>query len=134
MTVIVAEQKNVRQSSRKVRLVANQVKKLSLTAAIEQLAVMERRSSLVVLKVIKQALANATKNLALASEDLELADIVVEDGAILRRMRAVSRGRGHGIDKRTCHVRVTLKTKDESAVAKQESVAQEVVASEEGKK
>jgi len=112
MTTIIAEQKNIRQSSRKVRLVANQVKKLSLAAAVAQLSVMEKRSSMVILKTLKQALANAMKNSGLAIEELELSDITVADGPILRRMRAVSRGRGHGIDKRTCHVRVVLKTKE----------------------
>ena len=116
MTTIIAEQKNVRQSSRKVRLVANQVKKLDLETAVKQLAAMERRSSVVILKTLKQALANAVKNSGLAVEDLELADIVVADGPILRRMRAVSRGRGHSIDKRTCHVRVVLKTKEAATV------------------
>ena len=116
MTTIVAEQKNVRQSSRKVRLVANQVKKLDLESAVKQLAVMEKRSSMVILKTVKQALANAVKNSGLAVEDLELADIVVADGPILRRMRAVSRGRGHGIDKRTCHIRVVLRTKEAAVV------------------
>ncbi|MBQ6435974.1 50S ribosomal protein L22 [bacterium] len=114
MTVITAQQKNVRQSSRKVRLVANQVRKMELAAAVAALAVMERRSSMVILKVINQAIANATKNMSLSVGELELVDIVVDDGPILRRMRAVSRGRGHGIDKRTCHVRVVLRTKDEN--------------------
>ncbi|MBQ6154682.1 50S ribosomal protein L22 [bacterium] len=114
MTVITAQQKNVRQSSRKVRLVANQVRKMELAAAVAALAVMERRSSMVILKVINQAIANATKNMSLSVSELELVDIVVDDGPILRRMRAVSRGRGHGIDKRTCHVRVVLRTKDEN--------------------
>jgi len=128
MTIVVAEQKNIRQSSRKVRLVANQVKKLKLADAVAQLAVMDKRSSVVILKTIKQALSNAMKNLALPVEELELADIVVSDGPILRRMRAVSRGRGHGIDKRTCHVRVVLKTKQA------ETASAPVAASADGKK
>ena len=106
--IIKAQQKNIRQSSRKVRLVANQVKKMSLTEAVSQLSVMQRRSSLVILKVIKQALTNATNNLKLNIEQLKLADIIVSDGPILKRMRAVSRGRGHSIEKRTCHVTVLL--------------------------
>ncbi len=127
MTTIIAEQKNIRQSSRKVRLVANQVKKLSLSSAVAQLSVMEKKSSLVILKTLKQALANAMKNMGLHSSELELADIVVADGPILRRMRAVSRGRGHGIDKRTCHVRVVLKTKET------ETLPAEAMVSAEGK-
>ena len=123
---IVAEQNNVRQSSRKVRLVANQVKKLSLKEAVAQLAAMERHSSIVILKVIKQAVANATKNNGLAVDDLVLRDIAVADGMIMKRMRAVSRGRGHRIEKRTCHVRVVLENKQKETVAP--------AATEEGKK
>lgn len=115
--IITAQQNNLRQSSRKVRLVANQVKKLSLAQAVDQLAVMQRRSSLAILKVINQAVANATNNLHLSVDQLVLSDIIVSDGPILKRMRAVSRGRGHSIQKRTCHVRVVLKTKDEAPVA-----------------
>ncbi len=108
--IITAQQKNIRQSSRKVRLVANQVKKLELSAAIDQLAVIQRRSTLVILKVIKQAIANATNNLNLDADQLVLDDIIVSDGPILKRMRPVSRGRGHSIEKRTCHVKVVLST------------------------
>lgn len=117
MTIITAQQKNLRQSSRKVRLVANQVKKLELASAVDQLAVMQRRSSLAILKVIKEALANALNNHHLEITQLVLSDIVVSDGPILKRMRAVSRGRGHSIEKRTCHVTVVLKTRDEAAAA-----------------
>lgn len=109
--LIIAKQKYVRQSSRKVRLVANQVKKLSLEQAIGQLAHIERKSTLVILKVVKQALANATNNYGLAFDDLALKDILVSDGPIYKRMRAVSRGRGHRIEKRTCHVTVILEGK-----------------------
>ncbi|MDO5561804.1 MAG: 50S ribosomal protein L22 [bacterium] len=118
--IITAQQKNIRQSSRKVRLVANQVKKLDLTAAVDQLAVMQRRSSLAILKVMQQAIANATNNEKLAVDQLVLSDIIVSDGPVLKRMRAVSRGRGHAIEKRTCHVTVTLKTKEETSVEKTE--------------
>ncbi len=113
--IIKAQQKNIRQSSRKVRLVANQVKKLGLQAAIDQLAVIQRRSTLVIMKVIKQAIANATNNMNLAVDQLKLDDIIVSDGPILKRMRPVSRGRGHSIEKRTCHVTVTLSTLDDSS-------------------
>ena len=112
---IIAEQKNVRQAPRKVRLVANQVKKMDLQSAVVQLGSMERRASEVILKVIKQAVANATKNNGLSVENLQLADIIVSDGMVLKRMRAASRGRGHSIEKRTCHIRVILENKQTPA-------------------
>lgn len=113
--IITAQQKNIRQSSRKVRLVANQVKKLDLATAVDQLAVIQRRSSLAILKVMQQAIANATNNNKVTVDQLTLADIIVSDGPVLKRMRAVSRGRGHSIAKRTCHVTVTLKVKEDQS-------------------
>lgn len=110
--IIKAEQKNTRQPSRKVRLVVDVVKKMSVIDAINQLAVMNRKSSLLVLKVLRQAVANATNNFGLAVNDLEIDNIMVNDGPALKRWRAVSRGRAHTILKRTCHVRVDLKTKE----------------------
>jgi large subunit ribosomal protein L22 len=110
--IIKAEQKNTRQPARKVRLVADVVKEMSIIDAIKQLAVINRKSSLLVLKVLRQAIANATNNFGLAVDDLEIDSIVVNDGPALKRWRAVSRGRAHTILKRTCHVRVNLKTKE----------------------
>lgn len=129
--IIKAEQKNTRQTSRKVRLVADVVKKMSIVDAIKQLAVINRKSSLLVLKVLRQAVANATNNFGLAVADLEIDNIVINDGPALKRWRAVSRGRAHTILKRTCHVRVDLRTKKEVVpVAKTEAAKAEVVAEE----
>ena len=111
--IIKAEQKNTRQTSRKVRLVVDVIKKMSIVDAINQLAVMNRKSSLLILKVLRQAIANATNNFGLAVSDLEIDNIIVNDGPALKRWRAVSRGRAHTIVKRTCHVRVDLRTKKE---------------------
>lgn len=126
--IIKAEQKNTRQPARKVRLVADVVKKMSIVDAIQQLAVINRKSSLLVLKVLRQAIANATNNFGLAVDDLEIDSIVVNDGPALKRWRAVSRGRAHTILKRTCHVRVNLKTKENvkpAPAAKQLKVAKD---------
>jgi ribosomal protein L22 len=128
--LIKAQQKNIRQTSRKVLLVANQVKKLGLKMSIDQLAVMTRRSSVVVLKTMKAAIANALAR-GLMVEELRLKDILVTDGSVLKRMRAVSRGRAFQVTKRTCNLEVILETKDktsnQSAVeaVKSETSAQE---------
>lgn len=115
--IIKAEQKNQRQTARKTRLVADVVKKMTPEAALRQLASMDRRASLPVLKVLRQAIANATHNHGLRFEDLAIADIVVNDGPTYKRWRAVSRGRAHTILKRTCHIKVELKTKEVTPVA-----------------
>lgn len=112
--LIKATQKNTRQTPRKVRLVANQVRKMSLPKAIEQLGLIEKRPTLVILKTLRQALANASHNHGLKIEDLELDNILITEGPRYKRFRAVSRGRAHGVIKRTSHITVTLKTNEKA--------------------
>lgn len=105
---ITATQKFARQAPRKVRLVANSVRKMKLEAAIRQLGVMDRTASMVVLKTIRQAVANAMNNHGFKFEDLELKNILVDGAATYKRYRAASRGRGNSVFKRSSHVTVTL--------------------------
>lgn len=109
---IKATQKQIRQTPRKMRLVANQVKDLPLEQAMRQLAVINRRASLSILKVVKQAIANAMNNHRLPFKSLVLSSIQVTPGSVYKRWRAVSRGRAHSIMKRTSHVMVELEFKE----------------------
>jgi large subunit ribosomal protein L22 len=113
---ITATQKQIRQTPRKMRLVANQVKDLSLEQAMRQLAVIDRRASLTILKVIKQAIASAMNNHRFSFDSLSLASIQVTPGSTYKRWRAVSRGRAHNIMKRTSHIKVELEAKKEEQV------------------
>jgi large subunit ribosomal protein L22 len=109
--IITATQKNTRQTARKVRYVADVVKKMSIEDALKQLAVMERRASLVVLKTLRQAIANAINNHQLSLDELKIKNIVVDVAPTYKRWRAVSRGRAHTILKRSCHIKVELEKK-----------------------
>lgn len=104
----IAVQKYTRTSPRKLRLVANQVKDLSLADAIKQLAVMERRATLPLLKTLRQAIANANHNHGVGVDQLSVQEMVINTGPTYKRFRAVSRGRAHTILKRTSHIRVVL--------------------------
>jgi len=126
-----ATQKYTRQTPRKVRLVANAVRKLTLEEAFRQLSVIERKATEVVSKVMKQAVADAVNNHGYQVSDLVLDSIIVNEGPRYKRFNAVSRGRAHNIIKRTCHVSVVLKTKDEAAAVKKPKVALEAAKIEE---
>ncbi|MDQ5951095.1 MAG: large subunit ribosomal protein [Patescibacteria group bacterium] len=114
---IIATQKYARQTARKVRLVANSVRKMPLEAAVRQLGVMDRTASILVLKVVRQAVANAMNNHGLKFEELELKNITVDGAATYKRFRAASRGRGNSVFKRSCHVTVTLEKPEVAASA-----------------
>jgi large subunit ribosomal protein L22 len=126
--LITAQQRNSRQSDRKVLLVANSVKKLSVEGALKQLAVMEKKASLVVMKVLRQAVANAIHNHGLTLADLKIQSILVGGGQSYKRFRAVSRGRAHSILKRTCHVTVVLTTATPTVAAPVDKAAKKVAA------
>ncbi len=129
--LIKAVQKYTRQTPRKVRLVANQVKDLPLEQAMKQLAVIEKKATDVIAKTLKLAIADATHNHGFQVSDLSIERIIIGEGPRYRRFNAVSRGRAHGIIKRTCHVTVVLKTQDEAkGIKKVETVAPAVVESD----
>ena len=132
--IIKATQKNTRQTARKVRLVANSVKKLPLLDAVRQLAAIERRSTLVILKVLRQAIANAVHNHGFAVENLTIKSITVAPAPQLKRFRAVSRGRAHTIVKRTCHVSVELEAAEEKKSAPKTEVKAKVESKAKSKK
>lgn len=119
----VAVQKNTRQTPRKVRLVANQIKDLPLEKALRQLAVIRKKSTLVLLKVMKQAMANAKNNHNVAVTDLEIKEIRVDEGSRYKRFRAVSRGRAHNVIKRNSHVTVVLAQKSAPVAGSTQAVA-----------
>lgn len=118
---ITATQKNIRQTPRKLRLVANAVKKLDLQTAVKQLSVIERGAALPVLKVVRQAIADAMHNHGARVDQLTLKSIIVSEGPTFKRFRAVSRGRAHRILKRSAHVSVTLAIASEEAEEKQKA-------------
>lgn len=126
---IIATQRSIRQAPRKVRLVANTVKSMPLEQAIRQLAVMQRAASIPVLKTLRQAVANAQNNHGISPDQLEIASLLVNDGSIFKRWRAVSRGRAHSIFKRSCHVVVKLRTKAAKPATQAPEVTAEAVAS-----
>lgn len=121
---VVAKSRYVRCSPRKLRLVASAVKKLSLDEAVTLLENSPKQASLPLLKVVKQGVANATKNLSLERAALKIKKIEVSEGPTYKRWRAVSRGRAHGIAKRTSHITVILEgeEKGEKRAAKRQKV------------
>lgn len=101
-------QKYIRTSARKLRLVADAVRGLTPVKALEYLKFINKSAALPLAKTIQTAVANAKENHGLGAEKLVFKTIDVGEGATFKRYRAVSRGQGHSIMKRTAHIRVEL--------------------------
>jgi ribosomal protein L22 len=106
--VVRASARYVRVAPRKARLVADQVRGLSVPQAQTLLEFSARGASRDIAKLIASAAANAENNHELVAEDLQIAEIQVDEGPTLKRWRARARGRATRIEKRTSHVSVAL--------------------------
>lgn len=105
---IIAQASSIRTSPRKIRLVADAVRSLSLDQALVMLKAIRKRAGEPLFKVLKQAQANAVNNFKLAKDKLKIKTIEINTGPTYKRGRAVSKGRGHSIKKRTSHIKVVL--------------------------
>lgn len=110
---IKAELKYLHISPRKVRLVASLIKGMDMPHAEFQLSRMPKRSSGVLLKLLKSAVANAVHNFDMKDRTgLYIKQIVVNEGPVLKRMMPRALGRGALIKKRMSHVKLVLDTKE----------------------
>lgn len=105
---VTATAKNIRISPQKVRLVVDEIKKMKPQEAIEILAHVNKRAALPLKKVMASAIANAKHNFGIDSQTLVIKSISVGNGRMLKRFRPVSRGRAHGILRKTSHITVVL--------------------------
>ena len=107
-----AKARYVRVAPRKARLVADQVRGLSVPAAQELLDFSTRDAALDIRKLIDSAAANAENNHDLVADEMEIAEIRVDQGPTLKRWRPRARGRATRIEKKTSHVFVALRPTD----------------------
>jgi ribosomal protein L22 len=106
--VVRASAKYVRVAPRKVRLVADQVRGMSVPEAQDLLNFSTRSAALDIRKLIDSAAANAENNHDLVADEMEISEIRVDQGPTLKRWRPRARGRATRIEKKTSHISVAL--------------------------
>lgn len=114
--------KSLRVSPQKMRLVVDEIKKLSPQEAVKVLDFIPKKSAPLIKKVILSAIANAKHNFNLSEDSLIFKQILVSQGAVFKRYRPVARGRAHPILKRTAHLSIILEGKTKKAQENQEEV------------
>ena len=105
-----------RISPRKVKIVLDLIKNKPLDEAYAIVRYTPKAASEMIYKLLKSAEANAVNNFGLDSSKLYVADAYANAGPILKRMQPVSRGRGNRINKRTSHITVVVKERNEEEV------------------
>lgn len=104
--------KYVRMSPSKLKPVADLVRGKDLRDALNILKFTPGKGSEIVEKVVQSAAANAENNFDLNPDDLYVAEVYANQGPTMKRWRAGAQGRASMILKRSSHVGVTLKEKD----------------------
>ncbi len=105
---IQAKLKHLRMSPRKVRLVVDIVRGLSIPAALDQLKFINKKAALPVAKLLKSAVANGENTYSLKEDNLYIREIRVDEGKTLKRWLPRAHGRATTIRKRASHITLIL--------------------------
>jgi large subunit ribosomal protein L22 len=126
---VTAKLRYLRIAPRKVKLVANLIRGKSVEEAQTILLFTVKKAALPLLKLLKQALANAKNNFALEEKNLYISKITVDEGPKYKRWMPRARGQASEIQKKTSHVILILdeimkKPKKAKKVKKLEKIEQ----------
>ncbi len=105
---IKAQLNNLRITPRKVRLVSGLLKGLDAVNARNQLNHLAKRSAKPFVKLLDSALANAQNNFGLVKGNLFIKNIIVNEGAKLKRFRPKGFGMTSPIEKKTSRIMIVL--------------------------
>jgi large subunit ribosomal protein L22 len=119
-----AKLNNYRKSPRKVRLVADMLKGLDVKSAENQLKYLVKGSAPSFEKLLKSAVTNGENNFGLDKDNLYIKEVIVNEGARLKRWLPRAYGRASLLLKRTSRIEIILaekvEGKDRKQVKKQE--------------
>lgn len=103
---------NLRIPPKKLRFYLDSVKKMTPNNALKQLYYGKQRSTQILYKAIKSAVANATLTLKTSSDLLKFKLLTIEEGQTLKRYLPGSRGNVKPVRKHNSHVKIILVAKD----------------------
>jgi len=121
---VTAKLRYLRIAPRKVRLVADLIRGKSVEEAQTILNFTQKRAALPILKLLKQATANAQNNFQLSKENLFIAKILVNEGSKLKRVFPRARGSADTIQKKTSHITLVLEEKEKPKIKSKKHVTQ----------
>ena len=107
-----ASVKYARISSRKVKIVLDLIRNKPVNLAMAILRHTPKAACEDLQKLLKSAMANAENNHNMDVANLYISECFVCPGPILKRIRPASKGRAYRILKRTSHVTLVLKERE----------------------
>ncbi len=108
---ITVQLNNLRIAPRKTRQMIDVIRNKNVAEARALLEFTVKRASDPVLKLLNSAVATATNDLKVPTDNLYISKITVDEGPTLKRSFPMSRGRAYPIMKRTSHITLVLSEK-----------------------
>jgi large subunit ribosomal protein L22 len=105
---ISATSKYIRISPSKVDLVIKKIRGKTYKQALQILKYLPQKSVAIVWQTLYSAVSNATNNFDLEKENLVISEAFVNQGPILKRMRPRAQGRAYAIQKKMCHITISV--------------------------
>ena len=97
-----------RVGAQKARLVADMVRGKNVDEALKTLTYMNKKTAILIKKLIESAVANADYKKTMNMDKLFVKSISVDVGPVLKRFRPRAQGRAFGVRKKLSHINVTL--------------------------
>ena len=110
MAAFTAKHRFARIAPRKARLVMDLIRGRRVDDALNMLKFSKKRAAVLIDKVVRSAVANATEQEA-DTDTLVVKSAWVDPGPIIKRFQPKDRGKAYAIQKKTSHLVVSLEEK-----------------------
>ncbi len=107
-TEVTAQLNYVRSSPRRMRLIADLIRGKRVARAMDNLAVINKKTAKIMAKVLSSAIANAKHNHSYKAEDLVIKTVTVDGGPMIKRSMPKAHGRATPVRERTSHISLVL--------------------------
>lgn len=109
---VTAKLRNASLSAQKCRLVADMIRNIPVSTALNVLKFTPKKAAHLMLKVLESAIANAENNKGINIDELKVSTIFVDEAATLKRISPRAKGRANRISKRSCHITIVVKDEE----------------------
>jgi len=105
---VIAKLKNASLSAQKGRLIADMIRRVNVSRALDILKFTPKKGAGLMLKLLESAVANAENNNGADIDELTVDQVFVDEARTLKRMSPRAKGRANRISKRSCHITITV--------------------------
>lgn len=100
--------RSVHVSSRKAKLVVDLIRGKKVVEALRILETTNKKSAIILKKLLDSAIANATNNHSMNGQLLYVYEVFANEGPTMKRVMQRAKGSADTIFKRTTHFKITL--------------------------